>query len=309
MSARHDLEHRLWKILKNENAAGKTFVLSCSGGADSVALVRAFAAVQPASRLTVVHAHHGAADGGQGAFRDAAAGFVAGLARELGLDFEMRRHEGSALRSEQDLRRFRRRVLAEIRETRKADLIVTGHHREDLLETRLIRLLRGTGAAGLPAIHVSKGFWFRPFLGMSVGELRSYLESLSQDFLEDPSNDDTRFLRNWVRRVWLPALEARRPGAVSSLGRSLETLTASLGVEPGLATPELDRGLWEAASAAGKLRLLAMALRAAGQIEMTRGQLEEIRRRLDNPQKEHIFVVAGCEWVVNAQRIFARKRG
>lgn len=309
MSARHDLEHRLWKILKNEDAAGKSFVLSCSGGADSVALVRAFAAVQPAARLTVVHVHHGAAAGGQEAFRDAAAGFVAGLARELGLDFEMRRHEGAVLRSEQDLRRFRRRVLGEIRETRRADLIVTGHHREDLLETRLIRLLRGTGATGLAAIHVSKGLWFRPFLEVSVGELRSYLESLNQDFLEDPSNDDTRFLRNWVRRVWLPALEARRPGAVSSLGRSLETLTASLGIEPRLASPELDRGLWEAASAAEKLRLLAMALRAAGQIEMTRGQLEEIRRRLDNPQKEHIFIVAGCEWVVNAQRIFARKRG
>lgn len=306
MTARHGLEHRLWKFLKSENLAGGRFVLACSGGADSVALLRAFAAVQPAGNLTVAYVHHGPSDDG---YRDTAAAFVETLAKGLGLSFETRRHDGEALRSEQDLRRFRRRALEEIRVARRADFLVTGHHRGDLLETRLIRLLRGTGPEGLPAIRPRRGVWLRPFLETPGGELRSYLDLLSQNFVVDPSNEDVRFLRNWIRRVWLPSLETRSPGAVDSLGRSLENIASSLRTEVPRETPVLERPQWMGADPAEKLRLAASLLRAAGQSEMTRGQLEEIRKRLDSPEKVIIFTGAGCEWDVNAQRILARKRG
>ncbi|HRO67141.1 MAG TPA: hypothetical protein PL182_06230, partial [Pseudobdellovibrionaceae bacterium] len=59
LKARTALEHHLWKNLKEDRLEKARFCLSCSGGADSVAMVRAFAAVLPVSRLVVGHVHHG----------------------------------------------------------------------------------------------------------------------------------------------------------------------------------------------------------------------------------------------------------
>lgn len=267
-------------------------------------MVRAFAAVLPVSRLVVGHVHHG--PGINGNFRNEAEVFVRSLAQGLNIPSEFRRHQGPELRGEAALRQCRRRLLTDIKETQGCDWIVTAHHADDVLETRLIRLIRGTGPEGLPALRRRKGFWYRPFLEISAEELRSDLSISSVPWLEDPSNRDPRFLRNWIRRRWLPLLEKRRPGASRAFARSLEDLSQHLEDSTEFQGGPLSRTQWMSLQRSEQMRRLAVWLRSVGVSEFTRGQLEEIRKQLDNSRNEYTFKGAGCLWLVNAEQIALR---
>lgn len=265
-------------------------------------MVRAFAAVQPLKNLTVVHFHHG----GPSKFRQEALEFSKKQAEDLQISFQSKIHVGVSLKSEDDFRRERRKFLLQTLRNNKIDLIVTAHHADDLLETRLLRLIRGTGPQGLPAIQVLKDPWFRPFLNSPREDLRNYLAELGQSWWNDPTNLDSKFLRNWVRNEWLPQLEARQEGAVKSLARSIENCA---GLVPRPLKFDFKRGLsrslWEKEGPSTQRSLLAAYLTHLGVADFTRGQLEEVRKRLDSSRKEHTFVVAGCLWKINAQQIFA----
>lgn len=308
MKARRALEHRLWQILKAEDLVQKKFLLACSGGADSVALARVFAAIRPPEQLMLVSLHHG--DGANQAHRQAAVDFVQALAEKLQVPFATFKNPDPQLRSEAQLRQWRRAILEQHGADLGGALIVTAHHRQDVLETRLLRLIRGTGPQGLKAIRQRRGVWLRPFLQTDRRELLAYLEEVGQDWLEDPSNRDPRYFRNWIRHSWLKQLDARQKGAVEALGRSLENLGS---LENGAAADDKDSlsGLiipldrWWQTPRPEQLGLLAGCLTRLGKKNYTRGQLEEIRRRLDNSRKEHTFELAGCVWNVNAGQIHA----
>ena len=100
-------------------------------------------------------------------------------------------------------------------------LIVLAHHQDDLIETRLIRLLRGTGAQGLKAMQVFDAPLLRPFLDVSKKQIIEYAQQRQLKWLDDPCGDN---FRQWLRRVWLPSLEQKRPGSSQALGRSLQLL-------------------------------------------------------------------------------------
>lgn len=304
MKARTALEHHLWKTLKEDRLEKARFCLSCSGGADSVAMVKAFAAVLPVSQLVVAHVHHGA--GMNGNFRNEAEVFVRSLAQGLNISSEFRRHHGPELRGEAALRSCRRRFLTEIKAARDCDWVVTAHHADDVLETRLIRLMRGTGPDGLPALLRQRGFWYRPFLEISAEELRSDVVVSSLPWMEDPSNRDPRFLRNWIRHRWLPALERKRPGAKRAFARSLEDLSQRLEDSTEFRGGPLARTEWMSFHRSEQMRVLALWLRSVGVSDFTRGQLEEIRKQLDNSRNEYTFKGAGCLWLVNAGQIALR---
>lgn len=306
MSARWALEHKLWGFVKQHNLLQQKIVIACSGGADSVALLRAFAAIRPRENLVVAHIHHGP---GNTQYRDEALAFLKSLSEKLQLTFEAKKYEGPALKSEKQLRDVRRGFLEEIRTNHQADLIATAHHRRDLAETRVIRLLRGTGPEGFRAILPLRKPWLRPFLEDSPHELRKYLADLGQDFLEDPSNAEVQPLRNWLRHVWFPQLEDRQPGGVEALARSLENLAMAQASVPSLQQPKIPRVQWEVSSQNERLKLLAQCLRSAGQIEMTRGQLLEIERRLSSRQKVFSFRLGECLWSVDPHQIQTIRQG
>lgn len=267
-------------------------------------MVRAFAAVLPVSQLLVAHVHHGA--GINGHFRNEAEVFVRSLAQGLNIPSEFRRYSGPELQGEAALRSCRRKFLAEIKAAHGCDWVVTAHHADDVLETRLIRLMRGTGPDGLPAMKRQRGFWYRPFLDLSVEELRSDLQLSASPWLEDPSNRDPRFLRNWIRHRWLPSLEKRRPGAKQAFARSLEDLSQRLEDSTEFRGGPLSRTEWMSLQRSEQMRVLALWLRSVGVSEFTRGQLEEIRKQLDNSRNEYTFKGAGCLWLVNAEQIALR---
>ena len=186
--------------------------LAVSGGADSTALAVVLAALQREHgfRAVILHVDHGlrpdsAAD----------ARFVKRLARELGLPFhgtrvQVVRARGESL--EMAARRERLAFFARMVRRLKLDAIATGHHADDVAETFLMRLARGSGAAGLAGLkrisHVNGITFIRPLLDLRDTELRDFLRRQNIAWREDATNSDTSILRNKVRHVVLPWLKA-----------------------------------------------------------------------------------------------------
>ena len=111
---------------------------------------------------------------------------------------------------------FLERVATEL----GADVIATGHTRDDQAETFLLRLLRGAGPRGLAGIHPRAGRVVRPVLEIARDELRAYLAVLGQSFREDESNRDLSIPRNQVRHELLPLLSRDySPGIIDVLAR------------------------------------------------------------------------------------------
>ncbi len=102
-------------------------------------------------------------------------------------------------------------------------LLLMAHHADDQAETLLLRLFRGAGTAGAAAIPASRalagGTLARPLLAFSRHSLHDYAQHHHLEYIDDPSNLDTRFDRNYIRHELLPAIELRWPNVVAALSR------------------------------------------------------------------------------------------
>lgn len=178
------------------------------------------------------------------------------------------------------------------------------HHAEDLLETRLIRLVRGVGQQGLRAMSILARHRFRPFLEVSREELKKYAEGRGLKWLEDPSNWDTRYFRNWIRNEWLPSLEKFRAGSAQSLMRSLNNLAVRANsLKMPISEKGIDRNRLLALDKPDQMRVLARYMILKGIKSYRRGQIQEILKRLDTSRTEFRFTCAKQEWHVDAEHI------
>jgi tRNA(Ile)-lysidine synthase len=125
-------------------------------------------------------------------------------------------------------RRARYDALTQMAHQEGLTLMLLGHHQQDQAETVLIQLLRGAGPAGLagmPAMRESAGLtWARPWLNVSAEQVQAYAQANDLAWVEDPSNQDVRFVRNRIRHGVLPALQANFPHAAGDLSRSAAAL-------------------------------------------------------------------------------------
>lgn len=319
----HVLEFETWRVLKR--FSGQKLLVAVSGGRDSVALLEALARVQArlGLSLAVAHVHHGQAkDKKLNVARARASELVARHAERLQLPFFLETgHElgGSRKRdaSEESLRDLRHARLSALREREGFDWVVYAHHHEDLLETRVLRLVRGTGAAGIRAMRLrGAGRRLRPWLGVRRDRIEAYARERRLLWCHDPTNSDTGPLRNWLRVEWLPQLEKKRPGALDSLARSLGLLAeAAAGAKAAerwgrlgevcIIDGVIDRTIFVALPEAQRRFVLALYARKHGIRDLGRQRLLEICKRLDTDQKSLSFSVGGLYWTVNAGQIFA----
>ncbi len=106
----------------------------------------------------------------------------------------------------------------------KNDLFLTAHHKDDLAETILLQLLRGAGPAGLSAMpektQLGEGWHVRPLLDFTREEMASYAADNNLNWINDDSNDDVRFDRNYLRQMVMPSLKQRWPGVLKTLSRA-----------------------------------------------------------------------------------------
>lgn len=202
-----------------------------SGGADSTALLQALheCRAQLVASIHAIHFHHGlqqAADEWQRRCRS--------FCTERDIPFmsvrlDIRRSRGTS--PEEESRNSRYRAVAEV--LGDSEMYLTAHHAEDQAETLFLNLMRGSGIeglAGIPALrNLESGWVARPLLEWHRAELEQFLEQRGIGWLTDPSNEDIRFDRNYLRHDVFPLLDQRWPGLVRRLSRTARNarITAS----------------------------------------------------------------------------------
>ena len=204
------------------------WVVACSGGADStcLALVASACFGQRSGSLILAHFNHGL----RGEDSDGDQEFVENLAAGLGAVFEKAGPlDCPESPSEAFLRDQRHSFLTKVCEKRGSVVLLMGHHRNDLAETMLMRLTRGSGAEGLAAprpLHQVKNLWrARPLLSLDRTELQNILRQAGAPWREDDSNLDTVPFRNRIRLTVLPELEQVAPNEpLAGFARSRDLL-------------------------------------------------------------------------------------
>jgi len=306
---KRDLDHQIWKLIKLHGLQEKKILVALSGGVDSVALLRVLSKVHKKESLGACYFHHGE-DSNQ-TYRKEAQVFCEKLCKKLKVTFFSLKSSELA-KSEAQYRDLRYAALQRLVKEESFDCIATGHHRDDLLETRILRLIRGTGGQGLQAMQIHQPGIFRPLLEVTKKDLKKYLREEKLKALEDPSNRSVDPLRNWLRSDWLKALEKRSRGSVESLARSLETIAQELDgrvrgdllqENEAYTTQGVSRSFYLTLTPSEQRRLLAQYLFSLEKKDFTQAHLEEIQKRLDKPQKVITFKVGKCQWDVNAEQI------
>jgi tRNA(Ile)-lysidine synthase len=188
---------------------GARVVLAVSGGADSMALLRAAARWVP-ERVAMVATF----DHGTGAAAREAAALVVAEARRLGLSV-VRERDRAPASTEAGWRAARWAFLRRVARGCGAR-VATAHTRDDQVETVLQRALRGAGPRGLAGLAAT-GPVVRPWLSIPRAEVRAWLAASGGSWVSDPANADRRHQRARLRLDLLPALEATAPGFAAAL--------------------------------------------------------------------------------------------
>jgi len=168
-----------------------------------MALLELLAMATTESGLTASVAH---IDHVQRTESQAEADVVRQRAEACGLRFTSVKIEDPGAGTEADLRDQRYAALRRIATEHGADRIATGHTADDQIETLLMRLLRGAGRRGMAGIPAVRGSIVRPLLAERREDLRRFLVERGIDWVEDPSNGDSRFTRNRVRLHVVPLI-------------------------------------------------------------------------------------------------------
>ena len=199
------------------------YLIGVSGGRDSIALLH-WLFQNGYKKLIVCHLNHQL----RGRSSDADSRFVEKLAAKYDVDLETGSAKVRAFAAKQKIsieaaaREVRYKFFARVAREKRARTIFLGHHADDLVETFLINLFRGSGTTGLGAMRdVSKRrvdgvdlTIVRPFLGVWRHEINEYIAEHRLKFREDASNKDIASLRNRVRQRIIPSLE-------KTLGRNI----------------------------------------------------------------------------------------
>ena len=212
----------MYALFPMEKYQGKKICVALSGGLDSVCLLHAFRhyAEKYDILLTAAHLEHGIR--GEESLRDLK--FCEDLCKEWGIELISVRvpipfiAKGSGRCIEEVARETRYGFFQSIMESGKADFVATAHHMNDVAETILFRLSRGTALAGMHGITEHDGF-IRPMLHITRKELEYYAEINNLPHVDDSTNDDETYARNRIRHSVLPALLEVNERAVEHIAR------------------------------------------------------------------------------------------
>jgi tRNA(Ile)-lysidine synthase len=173
------------------------YVVAVSGGVDSVALLNMLSK-QRGYKLSVAHFDHGIREE---PIQDRL--YVQALAKQYGLPFVYDEGHLGPQASEATARQARYDFLRRVQALSQAEAIITAHHQDDVLETAIINMIRGTGRKGLTSLH-SRSDTLRPLLQVPKSYLVAYAQDQGLAWREDSTNLDTSYLRNHVRHNIIP---------------------------------------------------------------------------------------------------------
>jgi len=214
--------------------------IAFSGGLDSTVLLHLLAhhaRNHPTPPLRAVHIHHGLQSAA-----DAWPAHCQAICDPLGIELQVIPvRVGPGASREQAARDARYAAFKQL--LGPGDVLFTAQHRDDQAETVLLRLLRGAGLRGLSAMpgqrSLGQGYLARPLLDTSRQRLHDYACAHRLQWIEDPSNADLGFDRNYLRREVMPRLQQRWPQASQNLARGAQHLGEALGLLDELAMGDL----------------------------------------------------------------------
>ena len=303
----NSLEKHIASQIHKSSLKASKLLLAVSGGRDSMTLLHSMnqIALDFQLQLHVAHFHHGQKDIDPEIlhFRDKALKLILKQCENKNNLSHFEIHKGEPLRSENDFRNARWLFLKRICHETGCKAIVTAHHKDDLLETRILRLIRGVGGQGLKAMEVFNGHIFRPLLEINQQQLlQAYTEKIN--CIEDPSNQSHLTFRNWIRHQWLPILEQRHPGAIKTLSRSLDILTQEnnplpLKKDNYIDTQGIKRKDLKKLPIDQQRQIIAHYLYKKEISNYTTSHILEIQKRLQTPQKDFEFQLLKHKWAVS----------
>jgi tRNA(Ile)-lysidine synthase len=207
---------------------GQRVLVAFSGGADSTALLHLFSRLRESWSLQMAAAHLNHALRAEQS--DADESHCRQMCSEWHIPFFSRRVEVGQeakrrrLSVEAAAREARYAFLQEVADAIEADVIALGHTRDDQVETVLLNLTRGAGAAGLAGMPIRRGRFIRPLLPISRLQVRAYCALHGLPFVEDASNQDLRYSRNRIRHHVLPELRLINPRADVAIERLAQVM-------------------------------------------------------------------------------------
>lgn len=204
------MKNEFLKNLKSYNLEGFGVLLAVSGGKDSMTMLDLFNYFKYELKLNLVvcHFNHSLRDD---ADRDEK--FVKIQCEKYGLKFYSKKEDvllysnENKLSTEEGARFLRYKFFDEVKRIENLEYIATAHNKNDLAETVIMRILRGTGINGLIGIQSERGDLIRPILNFSRDEIEKYIEENNIPFVEDKTNFEELYLRNKIRLNLFPILK------------------------------------------------------------------------------------------------------
>lgn len=204
------MKNEFLKNLKSHNLEGFGVLLAVSGGKDSMTMLDLFNYFKYELKLNLVvcHFNHSLRDD---ADRDEK--FVKTQCEKYGLKFYSKKEDvllysnENKLSTEEGARFLRYKFFDEVKRIENLEYIATAHNKNDLAETVIMRILRGTGINGLIGIQSERGDLIRPILNFSRDEIEKYIEENNIPFVEDKTNFEELYLRNKIRLNLFPILK------------------------------------------------------------------------------------------------------
>lgn len=201
---------------------GDTVIAALSGGADSVAMTAVLSVLSQEMGFRVVAAHLNHMIRGDEALRDEE--FAKKISNELGIEFRLRRRNIPKLSEgkncEETGREERYKFFGELSAEYKNAKIAVAHNLNDLAETVIMRLARGTSAFGLSGIKIQNGNIIRPLLYMRRDDIEAFLARVGVSFMTDSTNLLDEYTRNKIRHSVMPTLEKINPNASEAVSRT-----------------------------------------------------------------------------------------
>lgn len=311
----HPVEHKVWTFLKDHELHEQPkYLVAVSGGLDSIVLLSILKNLRPKAQIHVVHCHHG--NGENQSYRDSAEQLMVSVCQQWSVQLHFYKSDQS-LKTEAECREFRQRSLQKTLQNLQLKFYFTAHHKDDALETYLLKMIRGTGIESLSEFKIWNGKVCRPLMLFDKGDIKKYAISQNLKWVDDPTNEESVYFRNWIRNQWLPQLNEFSPGATSALHRSFENI-----VEAGAELKDrfagemnnhilqygssesftIDRFWWMSLSENNQMKVLIYTLQHRFKRDISMGTLKEIKNLLDKNQNEHTFTQCGLNWVIHTDK-------
>jgi tRNA(Ile)-lysidine synthase len=281
-------------------------LIALSGGVDSVVLLHLLQQLKTRFdwQLHAVHVHHQLSP-----HADSWANFCAQLCADYAILFHLEHIDITPLREhgvEAAARQFRYQALAK----HASDFLLLAHHADDQAETLLLQLLRGTGvkgAAAMPLLAQRECAWLRPLLNVTRAEIVTYARAQNLAWIEDDSNTDTRYARNFLRLKVMPVLAEKFPVYRQTLSRSAQHFAeaaslldelAALDAVQSIVGETLFLSALQALSASRAKNLLRYFLQQRGAPMPQAVQLDELLTQLLSARDDAMLCVSFAGWQV-----------